>query len=518
MMQPSVRGRITAPAVDAPVVRSHPASSTPALSIEHLPVDQWAERVRALRQRDGASFIDLFGGPRGPDGSVSLTLLLARPEHHDWLAIRDALQADSTYPSLTQVLPAADWYEREVFETFHLVPLGHPHLQPLGHHAVTTADELLLRSPLQPASVGVVDYPLGPVRSGIVESGHYTLRTVGEEIVDVRLQLAWKHRGIEDLATSVDPSQLPLLAERISGTDAVAHGLACAAALEALGGQRPSARAHELRLIAAELERLHDHVAFQAELCQATGLVVAQAQFEIVRERLLRLAARIVGHRYLFGFVQPGGVSLDLDVAAVEDIIATVGEAKRDVVRLGAMAAGSGSHLDRLRGTGRVTVDQATDLALTGPLARAAGLDVDARRDLPYGAYRELHIPVALATAGDAAARAAIRHEEALASADLILHVAGHLSVAPEQAVGPTVGDGSPGPASVGLGWAEGSRGMEVHWIETGSDGGIARYRVRSASFACWQGFARSIPGGNILTDFPIVEQSFGLSFAGSDR
>ena len=507
------------PVVEAALARqSPPASGTSSLAIEGLAVGRWGARATELRQRDGATFVDLFAGPTGSDGSVSLTMLLARPEHHDWIAFRDVLPGGATYPSLSPVLPAADWYEREVFERFHLVPLGHPHLHPLGHDAMTTADELLLRSPLLPAAAGVVDYPLGPVRSGIVESGHYTLRSVGEEIIDVRLQLAWKHRGIEHLATTVDVSQLPLLTERISGTDAVAHGLACAVALEALGGRQPDARAHALRLIAAELERLHDHAAFQAELCQATGLVVAQAQFEIVRERLLRLAARTVGHRYLFGFVQPGGVSLDLDADAVRDIVRTVGQAKRDLVRLGTMAAGSGSHLDRLRGTGRVTTDQAADLALTGPVARAAGLDVDARRDLPYGTYGQLHVPVPLARAGDAAARAAIRQEEAVVSADLILQVAGRLAATSDQAVAAVDEASRPAATSVGLGWAEGSRGTEVHWIETDADGRIARYRVRSASFACWQGFARSIPGGNILTDFPIIEQSFGLSYAGSDR
>ncbi len=494
-----------------------PASASPALAMEFAPVEEWERTARELRRRDGAAFVDLFAGPSGADGSVALTLLLTRHDQRDWLALRDVLPPGATYPTLTGTFPAADWYEREAFEVAGLIPLGHPHLRALGHGSRHTAETLLADSPLAPASPGVVDYPLGPVRSGVVESGHYTLRSVGEEIIDVRLQLAWKHRGVEAMATGMDPAQLPLLAERISGTDAVAHGLACATGLEALAGLVPSPRAQQLRLIAAELERLHDHAAFGADVCQATGLAVAQAQYEIVRERLLRLGARLTGHRYLFGFVLPGGVAADLDDALLRDLVATVGEARRDLMALGALAAASGSHMDRLRTAGRLTLEAADDLALTGPVARATGLDTDARRDVPYGGYASIPVAVALGKGGDAAARAAVRHDESLVAADLILRAAGDVEPGPA-AVEPRLGGLALRPDAVGLGWSEGSRGTEVHWIETDAASRVVRYRVRSASFACWQGFARSIPGGNILTDFPIIEQSFGLSYAGSDR
>ncbi|HVA85010.1 MAG TPA: NADH-quinone oxidoreductase subunit C [Candidatus Saccharimonadales bacterium] len=506
----------TAPPGGPAFAAPRPGSET-VLHIDLLPVDDWPDRLRDLRRRDGAVFVDLFGGPVSPARTTALTVLLARPDQQDWLALRDWIAPEAGYPSLTSVIPAADWYERELFETHHVAAVGHPHLHPLGHGADVAADRLLADLPLAPATAGVVDLPLGPVRSGIVESGHYTLRSVGEQILDVRLQLAYKHRGVETMATNLSWSLLPLLVERISGTDAVAHGLACAAAIEMLTGQVPTPRAHGLRAIAAELERLHDHVAFQADLCQATGLAVAQAQFEIVRERLLRLAGRLVGHRYLFGYVQPGGVATDFDADALADLTQTVSDARRDIRQLGAMVAASGSHQDRLQGTGRVTPEDAANLALTGPVARASGLDVDARRDLPYGAYAGAAVPVALARGGDAAARATVRLEEALNAADLILELADRLPRGPAtvpQALGPTPLP----PSTVGLGWTEGSRGTEVHWIETDAAGDIVRYRVRSASFACWQAFARSIPGGNILTDFPIIEQSFGLSFAGSDR
>ena len=500
-------------AVVAPATAAHlPVSATPELEIVAAPHDDWPRQAAELRREEGAVFADLFAIP-APGGTL-LTVLFALPERHGWLALRDLVGHGATYPSLTEVVPAATWYEREVAETAAIVARGHIGLRELG---LLDADGALGRLTLAPAPEGVVDYPLGPVRSGIVESGHYTIRTVGEEIVDLHLQLGYKHRGVERLLASVAPALAPRVAERLSGTDAVAHALAAVQALEALTGTTISPRAALLRSLFAELERLHNHVGFQADLCQATGLSVAQAQFEILRERLLRLNARLVGHRYLFGAVTLGGVADDLDVPELDDARETVGSVRHALVETGRLAAASASHMDRLSTAGQVSPADAIDLALTGPVARASGLDLDARRDHPYAGYASTAVRVPVLDQGDAAARMQLRLDEALVSADLAIEWADALAREPEP-VEPQTRPGAARPSAVGLGWAEGARGTEIHWLETRADGSIARHRVRSASFACWQAFARCVPGSNILTDFPIIEQSFGLSFAGHDR
>jgi Ni,Fe-hydrogenase III large subunit len=496
-----------------------PAGVTPGLSVERLPVTAWLERLREVGRSEAAALADLFAGPRLDNGRVALTLLIERPDRAAWLALRVAIDPGPGYPSLVAGVPAAEWYEREILDTFGVLPVGHPHPWSLGYGPADQAVGNPAR-PVQPAlaSASLVDYPLGPVRSGIVESGQYRIRTVGEEIVDLQLKLTYKHRGVEQLLAGVAWPLAPRIAERISGTDAVAHALASAQALERLAGLDPSIRASTLRSLFAELERLHNHVGFQADLCGATGLAVAQAQFDLLRERLLRLNARIAGHRYLFGTIVAGGVADDLDDAALTDVAATISDLRRSLAELGPLLRGSSSHLDRLQTTGRLAFAEAADLSVVGPVARASGLDVDVRRDHPYAAYESFRPAVPVHDGGDAAARSMVRLQEAMISADLVLDLADGLL-----AGGPLPGQTGPvearlQPDAVGLGWAESARGAELHWVETNSRGEIARYRVRSASFACWQAFARCVPRDNILTDFPIIEQSFGLSIAGSDR
>ena len=448
-----------------------------------------------------------------------------------WLHLVAPLEGETPhFPSLTPLLPAADWYEREVWDEVGIEPRGHPALtrlrlpsdwpegvRPLGHtfawDAEVPRNGHASTSELVEAPPGVVDYPLGPVRSGVVESVHYGLRTVGEELVDLRLQPFYKHRGVEKTAEVLPLIHLPLLAERISGTSAFAHSLALCQAIEVAAGVEAPPRARYLRTILAELERIYNHLGYHADLCQATGLVVGQAQLDILKERVLRLNAAVGGHRYLFGMNVAGGLARDLDLDALESVKRTTGNIRLELKSLEPMLLGSSSHLDRLEGTGILTPPDAKTYGAVGPIGRASGVDRDLRRDHPYAAYAEAGFEVPVYPSGDALARAKVRLAEIHQSLRIVEQLLDRLPGGPVKVA---VGDL---PAGVsGLGWAESPRGEGVHWIQIGGRGTLSRYRVRPASFANAQVFPLAVPGHNILTDFPIIEQSFGLSFAGCDR
>jgi Ni,Fe-hydrogenase III large subunit/Ni,Fe-hydrogenase III component G len=493
-----------------------------------VPADRLVSVLGELQERRVARFGDLFGVDRGE--SLELHVLLALDAEGSWLRLVAALPYEhACFATLTAVAPAAGWYEREVWSELGAVPEGHPGCAPLRlppdwpegvfpHRGGRPWSADVERTPAREAELaepprGAVDYPLGPVRSGVVESGHYVLRTVGEEIIDVGLQLFYKHRGVEQRAVGLGALHLPLVAERISGTDAFAESLALCQALEALAGTEVPPRAAALRTVFAELERLYNHLGYQADLCQATGLVVGQAQFDILRERVLRLNARLAGHRYLFGLNVAGGLSADVDAEGRVILRDTLGAIRRELDTLEPMLLESPSHRDRLERTGILRPDEARAYATVGPIGRASGQDRDCRREHPYAAYHAVKFAVPVYWEGDALARARVRLDEAQQSLHIIAWLLDRLPDGPVRVPMETLP-----PDRSGLGWAESARGETIHWVLTDSAGLLRRYRVRPASFANWQAFPSAIPGHNILTDFPVIEQSFGLSYAGNDR
>ena len=486
--------------------------------------------VHTLQHEFDAVFVDLFGlDQRSSQGNLQLHLLFALDGEQTWVHTQVELaEQNRAFPSLADALPAAGWYEREVWEELGITPLEHPLLRPLRlapdwpqgiyphRHTFTWFQKVPAVEPryfeLEPAPVGIVDYPLGPVRSGIVESGHYTLRTAGEDIVDMRLQIFYKHRGVEKRAEGLPVELLPLVAERISGTSAFAHSLALCQALETLADIEIVPRTLYLRTLLAELERLYNHLGYQADLCQATGLTVAQAQFDLWKERVLRLNAVISGHRYLFGMNVPGGLSRDLSEQEQQAIRELVVALRRDLDTLSRLLLASSSHRDRLESTGVLSPQEARAYGAVGPVARASGGDRDLRRDHPYAAYADVNFEIPVLQEGDALARTRIRLDETLQSLAIIDQVLERLPTGPVRVpMAPLT------PGRSALGWAESARGESIQWILAGQDGTLQRYRVRPASFANWQAFSLAVPGHNILTDFPIIEQSFGLSFAGAD-
>ena len=422
------------------------------------------------------------------------------------------------YPQLSDIAPAAFVEECEIYEQFGIRPatgkalnrvmlpphagLPPPGLPTLGHRPETEPEEARAAH-----TVGgqAFEFPFGPVRQVGVESLYYGLVTSGEEVVDLYLFTWHKHRGLEWRLQGKTPQQALFLAERTEGLSAVALGWAVAAAAEAATGTWVPEAAQRARAVALELERLYNHAAAMAALCQSTGLTVGQSAAEIALERLLRLNAQAFGHRYLFGVVAAGGVSRAPDADAIRALLpGAYGEFKRAADAL----LGTNSFLDRLEATGVLSAGQAKALGLVGPVARASGLAADARW-VPGGPYGN-ETAVATGTAGDVLARFTVMLAEAAESVRLI----GEFLDA-----GTAAGTADlPRTSGTGLGWAESPRGEALAWVELGRDGRITRARLRPASARNWRGFDDACRSQNVFTDIPIIEASFWLTVAGMAR
>jgi formate hydrogenlyase subunit 5 len=430
-----------------------------------------------------------------PDG-VLLSAHLAGPAG---MVIRETQLPAGTvsYPALTPRLGAAFWYERLIHDLFGISPQGHPRLAPLvlpqrsgtalwprpgapeGPAVIEPDEKALPRHVMGP---GLFTIPHGPVRSGVMESIEYLVETPGEDIPHLNMRVFYKHRGIEKRFEGMTLADGVLLAERTEGVASVAHALAYCHAIERMAGR-------EVPRPAALVRVLH-------------------------KETVHRLVSRMCGSRFGRGVVVPGGITALPRLGAAE-LLADLARLERAVSGDVSVLMGTSSFLDRLRRTGPLLPERAREHGALGPVGRASGYDDDDRRTRPYDGYAELGLPERLPhDEGDAMARLRVRWDEVSGSMLLLRRAAEELADADEVAEGSAglrvdcaVADGR------AVGWAEAPQGEVLYDLRV-AGGQITRCRPRSASFHNLVLF-HEVFAGDILTDFPFIEASFGLSVAG---
>jgi len=469
----------------------------------------------------GRRFAGLLGTAR-PEG----LLLSAHLAGSDGVTVLETLlpAAATAYPALTPRLGAAFWYEREIADTFGVIPGGHPRLEPLvlprspgeaaapspgspGRPAVIEPDPRALA--LHVVGPGMFTIPHGPVRSGVVESIEYLVETPGEEIPHLNMRVFYKHRGIEKRFEGMTAADGVLLAERVEGTASVAHALAYCHALERMAGTAVPWPAALVRSLHAELERLACHLDVAVRLADAAGLAVAAARFGWHKEQVLRLVSQACGSRFGRGVVVPGGVS-GLPLTGPGELLTAVSRLDKAVTADVTTLMGTASFLDRLRRTGPLSLERAAGHGALGPVGKASGFSDDAREHRPYDAYPALGLRQPAARRdGDALGRLRVRFDEVSQSFRLLREAADELAETP---AGPLRAD-CEAAGGRALGWAEAPQGEVLYDLRLEA-GRITRCRPRSASFHNLV-LMHEVFAGDILTDFPFIEASFGLSVAG---
>ncbi len=487
-------------------------------------VDSWRQEV-ARRHREGQRLAALFA-TASKGGALRLTAALATASRID--LVDAVLPGGATsYPALTPLVPAAFWYEREIHDLFGIRADGHPRLDPLvlplhdgdlrprpgatGQPAQLTPDETPVTGHL--AGSGLFTLPHGPVRSGVMESVEYLVETPGEDIPHLRVRPYAKHRGIEKRFEALDPATGVLLAERVEGIASVAHAIAYSSALENLSGIEVPPAAAMIRVVHAELERIANHLDAAMRLCDAAALGVATARFGWHKERAMRLRSATCGSRYGRGVVSPGGVRAPLALPAA-DLAAQLQVLERDISGDERAAMTTASLLDRFRGTGPLPTELARRHGALGPIGRASGAGEDVRASRPYAGYRTLQVDAVPGPADeDVQARLRVRWAELHESFRLLrLALASLVELAkpngsPELRTDVWLPDGR------GIGWAEAPQGEVLYVIDV-AGGQLQRVKPRSASFHNLLLF-HAVFAGDIFTDFPFIEASFGLSIAG---
>ena len=406
------------------------------------------------------------------------------------------------YPSVGRQHPPAQRLERAARDLYGLEPEGLADVRPWLRH-----DGPYPFLPAEGESLHQI--PVGPVHAGIIEPGHFRFTASGETVVRLEQRLGYAHKGVEALMAGASLERAAQLAARVSGDSTVGFSLAYARAVEAALALEAPPRAHWLRALMAELERLANHLGDIGAVCNDAALSIMHAQCGQLREQVLRAAQACFGHRLMMDCVIPGGVLRDLPADGERRLCALVALVRAEFPDLVEVYDNTASLKDRTVDTGILTPALARQFAAGGFVGRASGRNFDARRTPGYAPYDKLAFEVPVVQAGDVNARVWIRIrevEQSLLLIDAILR-----GLPPGSTCVPASLRAGEGVALV-----EGFRGDILAWVRLGAGGGVERCHLRDPSWFQWPLLEAAIEG-NIVADFPLCNKSFNCSYSGHE-
>ena len=491
--------------------RAVPLAEVPALTIDDL------RAALARGVAAGWRIVTLFGLPESPT-ELRLIAVLADDERGQ-LRAATSLVGDG-YDALSADCVQAERFEREIAEQCGVTIASARPLKSLRRHAPSHRPSGWPAAPPPDRDVypfdringdEVHEVAVGPVHAGIIEPGHFRFQAHGEAVLALEIMLGYQHRGVERLLESRDRGAATLIAESIAGDTVIAHASAYCGALEALARAHKSARAQSIRGVALELERLANHVGDLGAIAGDVAYQPAAAFFGRWRGECLNMLMTISGNRYGRGLVRPGGAAFDIPPEMAGELAARVRRLGAELRPIAELFFGAASVQSRLEGVGEVPRAACTAHGFVGMVARACEVSRDVRHDHPYGVFRYAQIPVATAWAGDVYARALVRWLEVQRSLEFLVE---QLAALP--AGEPRSTCGALRPSELVVAMEEGWRGEVAHAVITDDQGRVRRHKVVDASFHNWPAVMAALPG-NQISDFPLCNKSFNLSYAGHD-
>ncbi|MDD5350195.1 MAG: NADH-quinone oxidoreductase subunit C [Chthoniobacteraceae bacterium] len=479
-------------------------------SVPVLETDSWVVAIRE-KLAEGASPVALFGEKESAGGFRVWCILGDASENHLFLTTARMPERGGRFASLARDFPAMSGFECELFEQTGIVPEGHPWLRPVRAGGAWRGKDGAPYAFYRVEGDEVHEVAVGPVHAGVIEPGHFRFQCHGEQILHLEIGLGYQHRGVEALLPRRNAVQRLILVESIAGDSVIAHATAFCAGLESLAGISLSLREHAVRGIAAELERIAMHLASLGGIATDIGFALPAAALGGLRTLVINLTAALCGSRFGRGWIVPGGVRFDVDdqwLGKAKEVLGTVREKFADVK---ALLFGAASALARFEDTGIVSVEAARQIGMVGMAARASGVDRDVRIDFPYGIFRYASIGSVMLESGDAYARAEIRALEISHSIDFILEQIENLPPAKQKGAA-----GGVSKEALVVSMTEGHRGEIAHVLLTGANGELSAVKIKDPSFHNWQGLAVAVRE-NGISDFPLCNKSFDLSYSGHD-
>jgi Ni,Fe-hydrogenase III large subunit len=486
----------------------------PIASIPMVSYDVFLETlVSDLIKNDDNHCVSYFGVPWKE--KVRLFCCIAADKENSIYVLSSLVETDAILPSITKYNLAFEKFEREIHENFGINYADHPWLKPV-RYSFDRKDksQIIANYPFYSIeSEELHEVGVGPIHAGIIEPGHFRFICNGEQILHLEIQLGYQHRGIESLFLSKKKvNELATLAENIAGDTVVGHSVAFANLWESLCDYESPIDLKFARTFALGHERIAIHTGDLSAICTDIAYQLGSSVYGRLRTPVINYFQKWCGNRLAKGLIRPGKINYPFTKELAKEWFKTFETYDPDFQEMSEELFDLPSVLARLERTGIVTTETAKQIGMVGMAARASGLMRDIRSSHPYDFYEFVENDPVMHSTGDVYARIFIRKEEILESMDYMIDM---LNQMPHPEIKHRQMD-APEPNSFAIALVEGWRGEICHTAITDSKGDLLHYKIKDPSFHNWLALALAVRN-NDISDFPICNKSFNLSYCGHD-
>lgn len=493
-------------------------SNNQTVNIAEIPVLSYQEfsamNIELMDNKPNRHCVNYFGVKS--DKNITLYCCIADDATHKIYVSAAIVREKDTLNSMTAANHNFEKFEREIHENFGLGYTDHPWLKPMryAHNRFSAADTIANYPFYQVDSEELHEVGVGPIHAGIIEPGHFRFICNGEQILHLEIQLGYQHRGIEQLLLQkTKVLERATLAESIAGDTVVGHTTAFSNLWESLCDFIPDDSLQFSRTIAAELERIAIHTGDMAAVCADIAYQLGNSVYGRLRTPIVNFFQEWGGNRLAKGLIRPGKINYPFTPELTKRLLEIFKAYEPDFNEMTKQFFSMPSALSRMEKTGVVSYEEVLEIGTVGMSARMSGLNRDIRLSHPYNFYGQtIHHEPVIKHHGDVYSRVRIRREEILQSIGYCKKL---LEKIPDFQK-PENKNFTPGKEKFTLSLTEGWRGEICHCALTDANGNLKAYKIKDPSHHNWMALAQAVRN-NEISDFPICNKSFNLSYCGHD-